>query len=148
RGHPLLIVHRDVSPQNVMVGSDGVACVLDFGIAKAVAKQSETLSTDIKGKVRYMAPEQLLREDIDARVDLYAAGVVLWELLVGDRLFEASSEGALVAKVLAGLVLPPSQYAPEVSKELDAVVLRAVSLAPTDRQAKCSELAAALRAVA
>ena len=87
-GEPLGIVHRDVSPQNILVGTDGVARVLDFGVAKAAGRVQTTRDGQIKGKLAYMAPEQLRGEHVD-RADVYAAGVVLWEALTGRRLFEA-----------------------------------------------------------
>src|SRR5215472_8545252 len=102
-GAPLGIVHRDVSPHNVLLGSDGCARVADFGIAKASGRLRETTHHGtIKGKLSYMAPEQLHGE-VDARADVYGASVVLWECLQGRRLFEANSEPELMRQVLEGV---------------------------------------------
>src|SRR5262249_48804205 len=92
-GKPLNIVHRDVSPQNVMVGTDGVARLLDFGVAKAAVRLQSTHEGQVKGKIAYMAPEQLDRHEATRSSDIYAAAVLLWEGLAGRRLFEAGTEG-------------------------------------------------------
>lgn len=132
-GLPLEIVHRDVSPQNILVGRDGVPRIVDFGIARATVRAQVTREGQIKGKLRYMAPEQLRgRGGVDRRVDVYAAGVVLWEVLTGAKLFRGESDGEVFANVLEGVVEPPSQYA-DVSPALDAVVLRALARAPEAR---------------
>ena len=90
-GAPLKLVHRDVSPQNVIVGADGIARVVDFGIAKAIGRAQVTREGQLRGKMPYMAPEQLLRRGVDRRTDVYAAGVIAWEALAGKRLFQAES---------------------------------------------------------
>ena len=94
-GTPLRLVHRDISPHNILVGVDGIARITDFGIALAEARLTSTKSGQLKGKLPYMAPEQLEADDVDRRVDVYATGCVLWEMLAGQRLFAAKSEGAL-----------------------------------------------------
>ncbi len=147
KGDPLSIVHRDISPQNILVGGDGNARVADFGIAKAATRLQTTTDGRIKGKLRYMAPEQFLNMPLDPRTDAFSAGIVLWELLTGTRLFEASSEGAVVARVLEGVILPPSRHSPDLSPDLDAVVLRSLSRKPEERFASCRDMASALRAV-
>src|SRR5262249_52866271 len=122
-GERLGIVHRDVSPQNVLVGTDGVARVVDFGVAKAIGRAHTTRGGQVKGKLPYMAPEQLRGTALDARADVYSAAVVLWETLAGRRLFEGETEGAIVGMVLETAVAPPSRHAPHVPKAVDDVVL-------------------------
>jgi serine/threonine-protein kinase len=147
-GEPLGIVHRDVSPQNVLVGADGVPRLIDFGVAKARARLATTREGEIKGKLAYMAPEQLRGRAVTPASDVYAAGVVLWEALAGRRLFVADSEGALIERVLIGLVAPPSTFRPEVSQAFDALVLRALDGDPAARFASAREMAEALEALA
>jgi eukaryotic-like serine/threonine-protein kinase len=145
-GEPLRIVHRDVSPQNVLVAADGVAHVADFGVAKAVGRLAEKYSNQaVKGKAGYMPPEQM-RGGGDHRADIYAAGVVLWEALVGERLFTGDSFLEIVTKALDAPVPPPSSKRPDVTPELDAVVKRAVSHDPAKRFATAREMAVALEA--
>ena len=97
-------------PQNVLVGLDGAAHLLDFGIAKAAGSLQTTAEGQLKGKLRYMAPEQIIHQEATPQSDIYAAAVVLWEMLAGRKLFEAANDGALLAKVLEGAVLPPSHF--------------------------------------
>jgi eukaryotic-like serine/threonine-protein kinase len=143
-GEPLEIVHRDVSPQNMLVGIDGTSHILDFGVAKAASRLHTTENGQIKGKLSYMAPEQLRGADLDRRVDVFAAGIVLWELLAGQRLFARGDPGATVTAVLAGDVKPPSKFRPEVSPELDALVLKALAPTAETRFASAREMAIAL----
>jgi serine/threonine-protein kinase len=145
-GAPLDIVHRDVSPQNIIVGSDGVARVLDFGIAKASNRAQVTREGQLKGKLAYMAPEQLTGT-VTRHVDVYAAGVVLWEALVGKRLFFADNEGATIMKILEGQIERPSVVA-GTPPEYDAVVLRALATDPAARYANAREMSVALARVA
>lgn len=126
RGEAMHVVHRDVSPQNIVVGIDGVARILDFGIAKAVSRSQTTHEGQIKGKLAYMSPEQLQQSDLDRRTDVFACGIVLWELLSGRRLFARPDPGAIVASVLMASIEPPSHHRREVPPELDAIVLRAL----------------------
>ncbi|MBI3201340.1 MAG: serine/threonine protein kinase [Myxococcales bacterium] len=144
RGQPLGVVHRDVSPQNVLVGADGIARVTDFGIAKAVNRIQTTHEGQLKGKLAYMAPEQLEEKAVDARTDVYAAAVVLWELLTGRRLHTSADVGATITRILTGKVPPPSRVVPEVPPEVDALVLRGLAKAPDDRFATAQEMAVAL----
>jgi eukaryotic-like serine/threonine-protein kinase len=141
RGQPLGIVHRDVSPQNILVGADGVARIIDFGVAKAAGRLQTTREGVIKGKVAYMAPEQLAAAETTRRVDVYAMGVVLWEMLVGRPLFRADSDAALVAVVMAGKVEPPSELVPDLPSGLDALVMTALSREAADRFASTQEMA-------
>jgi serine/threonine-protein kinase len=143
RGEPLGMVHRDVSPHNILVGHDGIARLVDFGVAKAAGRLHTTQDGQIKGKLAYMAPEQLRGEALDRRTDVYAAGVVLWEMLTGKRLFGADNEGETVTNVLERNVEPPSAHA-DVPRALDDVVLRAVARKPAKRFEDARQMARAL----
>jgi serine/threonine protein kinase len=132
-GEPLHLVHRDVSPHNMLVGTDGVVRVLDFGVAKALGKLHTTREGQLKGKLGYLAPEQVLGQPVTRRSDVFAAAVVLWEALTGQRLFAADSEGEVLRRIMDGVVAPPSERAAAVSAALDAVVVRALSREPADR---------------
>ncbi len=146
RGDPLGIVHRDVSPQNVLVGADGVARVFDFGVAKAAGRITTTTEGHVKGKFAYMAPEQLRGERINRQADVYSAAVVLWETLTGDRLFKAESEGNTVERALFAPVAPPSTFRPDLPAGLDAVVMRGLARERSQRFATAREMAVALQA--
>ena len=157
RGEPLGIVHRDVSPQNILVGIDGQARVLDFGVAKAAGRLQTTRDGKLKGKLAYMAPEQLRGKAVDRRVDIFAAATVLWEALTGRRLFRGDNEGAIVTKILEGNVELPSSMvsadeADEASrailKSIDAIVLKGLALQVADRYETAREMAIALERVA
>jgi eukaryotic-like serine/threonine-protein kinase len=123
-GTPLGIVHRDVSPQNVLVAFKGHVKVIDFGVAKAYGKQHETNVGAIQGKLGYMPPEQARSDAIDRRADIYALGIVLWEMLAARRLFDAEHELALVERVRNPRVEPPSRFAVGIPPALDAIVMR------------------------
>jgi serine/threonine-protein kinase len=139
-GGMLDVVHRDVSPQNVMVGVDGLARVLDFGVAKAAGRAQVTREGQIKGKLAYMAPEQV-RGQVDRRTDVFAAAVVLWETLTARRLHEGMKDYDMVARVVQGKLSRPSMYAPDVSPELDAIVMKGLAAHPDKRHATAAELA-------
>ena len=141
RGVGLEVVHRDVSPQNVMVGVDGVSRVLDFGVAKALGRLQTTHQGQVKGKVAYMAPEQLRAQRVDRRTDVYAASVVLWEVLTGRRLFVSHSPGETMARVLEQTVDPPSKHAKGIAVALDEIVLRGLRRDPSQRFATAEEMA-------
>lgn len=143
-GVPLEIVHRDVSPQNILVGVDGISHILDFGVAKASSRVHTTENGQIKGKLSYMAPEQLQNLEVDRRCDIFATGVVLWELICGKRLFARNDPGATVAAVLSGQVPPPRQLRPDVSAELEAVVMKSLAPNPAQRFASARDMAIAL----
>jgi serine/threonine-protein kinase len=140
-GKPLEVVHRDVSPQNIMVGVDGVARVLDFGIAKAAGRLHTTRDGQLKGKLGYMSPEQLGAGTVDRRTDIYAAAVVLWEVLAGERLFEGDDAAAVFGSVMQKRVAPPSEKNPEVPPEIDQAALRALEREPTRRFARARDMA-------
>jgi serine/threonine-protein kinase len=142
---PLSIVHRDVSPQNVLVGVDGIARVLDFGIAKAVGRLQTTREGQIKGKMAYLAPEHARSAAIDRRTDVYGAAVVLWEALTGVQLFDGENDAIILARVLAGQVPPPSAFVQGLSPALEAIVLRALDREPPRRFATAREMALVLQ---
>jgi serine/threonine-protein kinase len=143
-GVPLRIVHRDVSPPNILVGVDGVPRVLDFGIAKAIGRLQTTRNGDLKGKLAYMSPEQLSHHPVDRRTDIYAIGVVLWEVLTLQRLFLADTDAALIARMLEHRIDPPSALAANVSSQVDAIVMRALARDPAERFQTAREMALAL----
>ncbi len=147
RGRALGIVHRDVSPQNVICGADGLVRVVDFGIAKAEGKLAVTRVGEIKGKVAYMAPEQLRGEEVDRRADLYAIGIVLWELLAGRRLFETSPDFAAALAAAQTRVVPPLSPYADVPAPVEAVLMRALAASPSDRYESAVAMADALEAV-
>lgn len=134
------VVHRDVSPQNVIVGADGVARVLDFGIAKAAGRVQVTREGQLKGKLAYMAPEQI-RGKADRRTDVFAAGVMLWEMLAGRRLHDGLKDVEIVTRVIDGTFTPPSDFAPGLPQVLDALVMRALAVEPDDRYPTAQDMA-------
>ncbi len=144
-GKPLNIVHRDVSPQNLMVGADGVSRVLDFGVAKAASRLQTTREGQLKGKIPYMAPEQLNGE-VSARTDVYASSIVMWEALTSARLFRGETEAQVLHLVMTMDAPAPSTLSPEVPPALDAVVLKGLSRDPANRFATAREMAVAIEA--
>jgi serine/threonine protein kinase len=146
-GHPMGLVHRDVSPSNVLVTHAGQVKVIDFGIAKAQSAQLRTQTGRVKGKLAYMAPEALAGKDLDARSDLFAAGVIAHELLTARPLFASKNEYQTLMKVQRGEVMPPSTFNQACPPELDAIVLRALARSPDDRFAGAGELREELHAM-
>jgi serine/threonine-protein kinase len=147
-GAALDIVHRDVSPQNILVGQDGVPRVVDFGVAKATDRLQTTREGALKGKLSYMSPEQVNAEAVDRRTDIYAASVVLWEMLTGQRLFNADSEVGIMRMVLDGVVRPPSSCVDGIPLAVDAVVQRGLARNPDHRFATAAEMAEAVQRIA
>jgi serine/threonine protein kinase len=145
-GERLDIIHRDVTPQNVIVGADGITRLVDFGVAKAASRLQVTGEGQIKGKFAYMSPEQLQGGKIDRRADIYSASVVLWETLVGRRLFAGNNPGNIVTRVLEMVVEPPSTHAKDVPPALDDVVMRGLSRDAPLRFATAEEMALAIEA--
>lgn len=145
-GQPLGLVHRDVTLQNVLVGVDGTARVLDFGVAKAVGRLHTTREGQIKGKLASMSPEQISGENVTRTTDVYAAGVLLWETLTGTRLFAGATDGETLNRILSSRVKPPSECNPAAPRALDPIVLRAVERDPDLRFRTAKEMALAIQA--
>lgn len=145
-GEPLQIVHRDVSPQNILVGTDGVARLLDFGIAKAVGAAQLTRPNQIKGKIRYLSPESITGQRVTRASDIYSASVVLWEMLAGRRLFDGANTLEIVRQVIESKLAPPSSIRPHLSRKLDAIVMRGLHRDPARRYATAQDMALALEA--
>ncbi len=143
-GKQLNVVHRDVSPQNLVVTFEGVLKIVDFGIAKADQRQTHTKSGTIKGKFAYMSPEQCLAEPIDRRTDVFALGTVVHELLTARRLFKRTNTYETYQAILKGNVPPPSRYNREVDADLDKVVLKALAYQKEDRYASSEALGEAM----
>ncbi len=142
------LVHRDVSPQNVLLSFEGEVKLTDFGIARALGAAEETAPGIIKGKLAYMAPEQARGESVDGRADVFAVGVLLWELCTGRRLFARDSDAATLAAVIAPQpISPPSAWNEAVPPELDALTLAALEHDVARRTATAEELAAALASI-
>ena len=146
KGQPMGLVHRDMSPQNVLVGTDGISRVLDFGVAKAAGRVHTTKDGDIKGKVLYMAPEQLAAQALDCTADVYAAGVVLFETLTCVRMFAGENEGAALTKIIQNDIKVPSEVDPSL-EPFDAIVRRATAGNPADRYPTALAMAVELEAV-
>ena len=147
RGAPLAVVHRDVSPQNVLISDDGIAKLINFGIASASGKLHLTQPGDLKGKASYMAPEQVEARAIDRRVDVYAAGLVLYEVLVGARAFQGADFATTVVKHLLESAPDPRATRADVPAGLAAIVARATERKPHDRYATARAMADALVAL-
>jgi len=148
RGRPLQIVHRDVSPHNVMVGTDGVARLIDFGVAKAATRiQATTVCGFVKGKIAYMSPEQL-EGKTDRRCDVYAASMVLWEALSGRKAWDGVPRGSLFEHILRGVPSRPGAFNPDVPPALDAIVMRGLSIDPRHRHPTARAMAVELEALA
>jgi serine/threonine-protein kinase len=143
-GKSLGIVHCDVSPQNVMVGADGVARIIDFGIATTPDRRAPGREGRPRGKVSYSAPEVVRGEVPTPAADIYSAGVVLWEALTGERLFSAQNEANALERVLFGAIKGPKAVAANVPDALDAIVLKALSRDPAARFASAAEMARAI----
>jgi eukaryotic-like serine/threonine-protein kinase len=146
---PVNLVHRDVSPQNVLVGQDGIARITDFGVARAASRLTATRVGQLKGKIAYMAPEQAAGEEqLDRRADVFSSGIVIWEALAQKRLFKAENEAATLSRIIAEPVPLLFQVSPQVSKEVSGVVMRALDRDRDKRFPSCAAFADALEAAA
>jgi eukaryotic-like serine/threonine-protein kinase len=143
-GHSLGLVHRDVSPHNVLVGKDGVARITDFGVAHAQARLTTTRGANLKGKVAYLSPEQVLVGRVDRRSDLFSAGVVLWEALTRRRLFKGETEGQTIAQIIAGARGTPAEIDPSIPAPISDACMRALQANLNDRYQTAIEFADAL----
>jgi TolB-like protein len=146
RGQPLGVVHRDISPQNMLVGVDGVTRVADFGIAKASGRSHVTDGPSVKGKVAYMAPEQIQKGEATRATDIFAASIVLWELLTGRPLFAGRTDGQTVHNVLNAPIVWPSELVPTLPARLDDILRRGLARDAGARYATAREMAVDLEA--
>jgi serine/threonine protein kinase len=143
-GRPLAVIHRDVSPQNILISFDGGVKVIDFGLAKAAGRATQTQAGVLKGKLAYLSPEQTTGEGIDHRSDIYALGICFHELLTGQRLFHRETDIDTIMAVRAGRVPRPSQIASDVPPALDAIVQRVLARDRDRRYQSAMELHDAL----
>ncbi len=146
-GRPMHLVHRDVSPHNLLVGMDGRVKVVDFGIAKATGRRSSTRTGQLRGKLAYMSPEQAGGEDIDLRTDLFALGAVAWELFTNDRLFVAETESEMLARVNACDVPNIRDVRPDLPEDIAAFVAKILARDPDERFSSALEMLREVRAL-
>src|SRR5690606_20916933 len=139
-GAPLHIVHRDVSPQNILVGFHGEVKVADFGIAKANIARSETQVGSLKGKFSYMSPEQAWGDKLDARSDVFSLGIVLYEMLTGEMVHQANDQMRLLDHVRRAQIPPPTSIRREIPSDLEAIAMQALERDRKDRFASAGEL--------
>ncbi|HVV16743.1 MAG TPA: serine/threonine-protein kinase [Polyangia bacterium] len=142
-GRPLGVVHRDVSPQNVLLSFEGAVKLIDFGVARAFGRVAHTSPGGLKGKIEYMSPEQASAEEVDHRADVFALGIVLWEVLTGRRLYRRETELATMRAILDDPIPRPSEVA-DVPIALEAVVMRALRKKREGRFSSAHEMAQAL----
>ncbi|MBC8133109.1 MAG: serine/threonine protein kinase, partial [Deltaproteobacteria bacterium] len=142
-GRPLNVVHRDVSPQNILVSYEGAVKVIDFGVARALGRVSETRPGGLKGKIQYMAPEQAASGRVDRRSDVFALGVVLWEAICGRRPFSRETDLETLRAITQEPIPPPSKFV-RISARLEGIVMRALQKSPGDRFQTAQEMALAL----
>jgi serine/threonine protein kinase len=147
-GQPLGLVHRDVSPGNILIGIDGITRVIDFGVAKAATRITHTAPGTVKGKFAYMAPEQAMGEPVDCRADVFSAGVVLWTVLTGKRLFNGKNSAHTIRNLISAEIVPPSRLRPKVPAVLDQVCMRALHRVREKRYQSAAAMAADLERAA
>ena len=148
KGQLLELVHRDVSPQNILIGIDGIARITDFGVARATSRLTSTRVGQLKGKLAYMAPEQASGDKLDRRADVFSAGVMIWETFASKRLFKAENEAATLSRVLNEPIPELRRVAPHVSSEVSAVVAKSLARDRDQRYATAAEFAQALEEAA
>jgi serine/threonine protein kinase len=145
-GVPLGVVHRDATPHNILLGTDGAVKITDFGIAKAAERSVHTATGLAKGKFRYMAPEQARGGAIDRRVDVFAMGIVAWELFIGERLFQAEADAQVLLEITEGNFRRPTSLDKTFPQELDRIVMKALAMSANDRHPTADSFADALEA--
>ncbi len=148
QGRPLEIVHRDITPQNIVINFDGAVKVVDFGIAKAATREVETLAGTLKGKIGYMSPEQCRGLAVDRRSDVFAIGIILYELTTGKRLYHERSDFETLKKIIEGPVPSPREILPFYPAALNTIVVRCLQKNPEDRYQSARELHSDLDAFA
>ena len=139
-GKPLGVVHRDMTPQNVFVSFSGKISLLDFGIAKLSGSIAETQTGVLKGKLRYMPPEQILGEMVDRRTDIFAVGVLLWEALARQKMWRGVSDAAIMYNIVNGAIPSPRTVRPEVNEAVERICMKSLAFHPNDRYATAAEL--------
>ncbi|MDW8281692.1 MAG: serine/threonine-protein kinase [Myxococcales bacterium] len=144
-GRPLGIIHRDVSPQNILISYEGEIKVIDFGIAKAASRSSKTQAGVLKGKFGYMSPEHVRGIELDRRSDIFSIGTILYEMLTNERLFLGESDFATLEKIRTAAVPPPSTLNPEIPPVLDEIIMKALAREVEDRYQWASEMQEALQ---
>ncbi len=139
-GTPLGVVHRDMTPQNIFISFDGRVTLLDFGIAKLTVSVTETQAGVLKGKIRYMAPEQILGETVDRRTDIFAAGILFWEAIAQEKMWRDLPDTTVMHNIVNGIIPSPRTTRPDVPERLEAICMKALALNPSDRYATAAEL--------
>jgi len=147
-GTALGIVHRDVSPQNVMVSYEGEVKVIDFGLAKSAARSKHTMPSTVMGKLGYMSPEQAMARPVDHRSDIFSAGIVIWEMIAGRPLYTGATMGEMVAMMAHPTIPSLREVRPDVSPALERIVMRALATDASDRYMRCDEFARSLNELA
>lgn len=139
-GNPLNIVHRDITPENVLVGFNGTVRIVDFGIAKASTQLEQTRAGEIKGKLSYMSPEQAMGQQLDARSDIFALGAVLYEWITGYKLFTGENEMAILKSIIDGKIYPPSYFKEDVPEAVEKILMKALAKDREDRYQSAWEM--------
>ncbi len=139
-GNPLNIVHRDITPENVLVGFNGTVKIVDFGIAKASTQLEQTRAGEIKGKLSYMSPEQAMGQQLDARSDIFALGAVLYEWITGYKLFTGENEMAILKSIIDGKIYPPSYFKEDVPEAVEKILMKALAKDREDRYQSAWEM--------